>query len=178
MKIDKDNFISNNYSLTANVVAKEIYNNNESALSKVGMNPVINVFKSHRLNKPRINGFKSKNPRQIDFNKYDIDLDGFWFIKNKEFDLFKKSKQLHVHHNCYRKGMEIWEQPDSDYITLCNVCHKIVHEYYFIPFFNINGEIIQFLNFCDRCNGYGHIPCYSYINGGICYKCNGAGTLN
>lgn len=36
--------------------------------------------------------------------------------------------ELNVHHLHYEKGKKIWEYPDSDLITLCQVCHEAEHD--------------------------------------------------
>lgn len=30
---------------------------------------------------------------------------------------------------------------------------------------------------CERCNGKGHIRGYSHVQGGVCFKCAGTGTV-
>jgi 5-methylcytosine-specific restriction endonuclease McrA len=35
--------------------------------------------------------------------------------------------QLHVHHFTYEKGKKVWEYPDSNFVSLCNLCHSIEH---------------------------------------------------
>lgn len=37
-------------------------------------------------------------------------------------------KQLHVHHNYYVYGIEIWDYPDDCYDTLCYDCHYNISE--------------------------------------------------
>lgn len=166
------------FRLTFNIILKDYHNSGIEQSYKMGLNPKYDIFTSKNLNKKRIETFKEKNPIKLNFNKYDFDLNGFWLIESKEFYSFKKSHSLHVHHNCYRKRYKIWKQPNSDYISLCNICHKIIHEYYLIPYYDKEGRVIQYLEFCDKCDGLGVIPCYSHISGGICFKCSGAGILN
>lgn len=36
--------------------------------------------------------------------------------------------RLNVHHLSYRKGAEPWEYEDSELATLCEDCHKMVHD--------------------------------------------------
>jgi len=35
--------------------------------------------------------------------------------------------QLHVHHLYYKKDLHIWEYDNEALITVCNKCHKILH---------------------------------------------------
>ena len=35
---------------------------------------------------------------------------------------------LNVHHMIYEKGKEIWESNMNDLITLCNYCHRKIHQ--------------------------------------------------
>lgn len=37
-----------------------------------------------------------------------------------------KETNLQVHHLNYRKGAEPWEYPDTNFVTLCDRCHKFV----------------------------------------------------
>jgi 5-methylcytosine-specific restriction endonuclease McrA len=89
----------------------------------------------------------------------------------------EESLELNVHHVCYRKGLEPWEYPDEELITLCPECHKKIHEEQDIPIFNETGKIISNTTKCDRCGGYGYIPQYSHIQSGICFKCWGEGII-
>jgi 5-methylcytosine-specific restriction endonuclease McrA len=107
-----------------------------------------------------------------DWSLYEIDPFSCWLTDSKANDSFVK-KNLHVHHLCYRMDKEIWEQDESEYITLCNVCHTIVHETYRIPVYTGEEEVIK--NQCTRCGGSGTLPKYSYHHGGICFDCNGMG---
>ena len=38
-------------------------------------------------------------------------------------------KQLQVHHRLYKKGLMAWEYDNDDLITLCNSCHRKVHNH-------------------------------------------------
>jgi len=35
--------------------------------------------------------------------------------------------QLHVHHKEYIKGRKVWEYDNSNFVVLCDTCHKEVH---------------------------------------------------
>lgn len=37
-------------------------------------------------------------------------------------------KQLHVHHLSYKEGVKAWEYEDDNFVTLCDNCHKSIHE--------------------------------------------------
>lgn len=69
-----------------------------------------------------------------------------------------------------------WEYQDSDLITLCNLCHQELHKTETIPIFNTQGQRIDNAEICDRCNGSGYLDQYHYVEGGICFKCNGEGV--
>lgn len=36
---------------------------------------------------------------------------------------------LNVHHKFYTYGLDPWEYPDTNFITLCNYCHEDEHAY-------------------------------------------------
>lgn len=110
----------------------------------------------------------------------DIDLEGIYvedMTKSPNYIFAKNHSVLHVHHKCYRKGIEIWEHSDDEYVTLCNICHGIVHENQEVPFFDIHGNILQNLEKCSRCLGKGFLKEYSYVQNGVCFKCSGRGVI-
>lgn len=37
-------------------------------------------------------------------------------------------KTLNVHHKTYRKGADPWEYDDDNFVTLCEECHKDMHD--------------------------------------------------
>lgn len=37
-------------------------------------------------------------------------------------------EHLHVHHQYYEDGKEVWDYPDSCLITLCESCHFLLHK--------------------------------------------------
>lgn len=122
-----------------------------------------------------------KMREKIKNDEVDVDLEGVYLTGVKEPFIkieLKDNHYFHVHHMCYRKGIEIWEQADEEYVTLCNVCHKIVHESQEIPFFDeagrdISGNFVR----CYRCYGKGYLPEFSYHMGGICFGCHGRGII-
>lgn len=122
-----------------------------------------------------------KTRHQLMKENLDIDLEGIYLMGIKEpFIKFtdKDNHYFHVHHICYRKGVDIWEQPNQEYITLCNVCHQIVHESQDIPFYDEAGNDLkkQFPH-CAKCNGRGYLPEFSYYLGGTCFNCQGMGCV-
>lgn len=117
--------------------------------------------------------------KKITDNNVDIDKEGIWFVdKDFENEFAKNSKPLQVHHKCYRKDIEIWAQINNEYVSLCNVCHQIVHNNQLIPFFDSSGRILQYLRACSKCNGKRYLECYKHVNNGICFECNGSGIMN
>lgn len=107
-----------------------------------------------------------------------VDTEAIYFIKEQEeYRYLKNFKNLHVHHKCYRKNKEIWNQNDEEYAVLCNVCHQVVHENQVIPFYDSNNRIIQMGKPCFKCNGKGKIEAYQHIDNGVCYQCRGSGFL-
>ncbi|GAB3197274.1 hypothetical protein GCM10027293_11480 [Pontibacter aydingkolensis] len=114
----------------------------------------------------------------ISDGNYVIDKEGFWFLEREREQEYLKTNSLQVHHKCYRKNIEIWAQDDSEYETLCNVCHRIVHENQKIPFYDSSGNLFSELIPCSRCGGQKYFKCYSHINGGACFKCGGYGFEN
>lgn len=108
----------------------------------------------------------------------EVDIEAFWLIEYGIENLScKNGNKLEVHHKCYRKNQVIWNQDDCEYITLCNICHEIVHNNQLIPFYNEQGQIIQFMTPCLKCHGTGYLKQYNHISNGICFSCNGMGSL-
>ncbi|MCG9971166.1 HNH endonuclease [Christiangramia crocea] len=123
---------------------------------------------------PKIN---VENLLDKDIDKYTIDLNGVWIInpRNDTQGVIKEKEYLEIHHKCYRTNKEIWDQDDNEYITVCNVCHKIAHENYKIPYYDENNNILNNLIPCNRCYGKGSFPEFSHVNGGTCFRCYGSG---
>ncbi|MBK7805175.1 MAG: hypothetical protein IPJ51_02575 [Saprospiraceae bacterium] len=112
-------------------------------------------------------------------NILDVDLEGIWLINSKYKENYRKNGNvLHVHHKCYRMDQEIWEQPDVEYTTLCNICHKIVHEHQMIPFYNSENIVIQNMITCSRCSGNGYLSEFKHVQSGICFRCRGKRYIN
>jgi len=111
-------------------------------------------------------------------NNYSVDKEGFWFAQSDDLDEYSKNFTIfHVHHKCYRKNKQIWEQNNNEYMTLCNVCHKIIHNNEKIPYYDEGDKIISYLNNCSRCGGTGYLECYKHVQNGRCFKCDGAGYI-
>jgi hypothetical protein len=108
----------------------------------------------------------------------EVDIEAIWLIEYGIEHLVSKSNfNLQVHHRCYREEIEIWEQQNNEYITLCNICHQIVHQNQIIPFYDINGNILQNLLTCKKCNGTGYLPQFNHYEGGTCFSCKGKGQM-
>lgn len=131
-----------------------------------------NIFLNNRTNEIFNNLFnKDSNNKNIE-----IDLEAIWLIEyGIEHLAIKDYNNLQIHHKCYRKDTEIWNQNDDEYSTLCSVCHQIVHQNQLIPFYDKYGNIIQHMKSCQKCNGTGYLPQYNNIFNGTCFDCNGFG---
>ena len=67
----------------------------------------------------------------------DIDLEGICILDEKDYSdvaYLKNYIVMEVHHKCYRSNIDIWNDRNNEYVTLCNICHDIVHENQDIPF--------------------------------------------
>ncbi|NDK54772.1 hypothetical protein [Pontibacter fetidus] len=81
---------------------------------------------------------------------------------------------LEVHHKYYKVGLKPWEYPNDALTTLCWCCHNELHQNSKVPVLDeYDNEIGEYTN-CSRCNGVGHFPEFSHIQGGICFQCDGA----
>ena len=87
----------------------------------------------------------------------------------------KLNDYLEVHHRCYRTDKKICEQENDEYVSLCNVCHKIVHETYRIPYYNELNELINNKIPCIRCGGRKYFIEYKYVENKVCFRCRGTG---
>lgn len=143
------------------------------------LNAITSYFDDNKgtINVQFINFLKLEYKDTIDFEKFDIDLDGFYLDSDKNNFFEFKNRNLNVHHKCYKEGLEIWAQPNSDYITLCNICHNIIHENITIPFYHKNNEGYSLLTHCERCDGKGYIKEYNHVQNGICFACYGSGVI-
>ena len=65
---------------------------------------------------------------------------------------------LQVHHLKYIEGLNIWESPDSDLITLCKKCHTETHSNNKIDVFRQSGSYItsKFCSPSDEANRKSH----------------------
>lgn len=166
--------LANEASLIINFVAKDKYQYPFNGA--IDDNIKSSFFhSSHHINKEFIELIKSSVKSEVDITRFDIDKEGFYFSAKSTQREYVKSDNLHVHHKCYRKNIEMWNQPNDEYITLCNVCHRIVHENQMIPYFNERGEIYQYMKPCWKCGGQRYLECYKHVNNGVCYACNGHG---
>ena len=53
-------------------------------------------------------------------------------------------KTLHVHHKTYEKGKDVWDYPDSNFIVLCEDCHKLAHNILKNDARFTDAEVLQF----------------------------------
>jgi hypothetical protein len=42
---------------------------------------------------------------------------------------------------------------------------------------NFKNDLFLESRVCTRCNGTGYLPQFKHIEGGVCFKCRGAGKL-
>ncbi|MGI4870063.1 MAG: hypothetical protein ACRYFX_02660 [Janthinobacterium lividum] len=110
--------------------------------------------------------------------KDSIDLKDGWgpmeiVIDEMETEVADKSYQLEVHHKHYIANKYPWQYPDDALITLCNWCHQEVHNTTSIPYYNHEGEALNYTA-CSRCSGSGSFPEYSHVQSGVCFRCGGA----
>ena len=60
--------------------------------------------------------------------KYEIyERDG-WQCKCCGNDFMQSASQLHAHHLYYDRSLHLWEYDNESLVTLCEVCHKKVHD--------------------------------------------------
>ena len=55
---------------------------------------------------------------------------------------------------------------------------KAEHSHWHYDRTDRNGTRYFWDNTCPRCNGKGHLYGYEYIQGGVCFKCGGSGTVD
>lgn len=87
---------------------------------------------------------------------------------------WKYLQNLHIHHKYYQINKNAWEYPDDALQTLCWECHENLHKNINIKVMDENGVFIGERIVCDRCYGAGRFPEFGHVQGGICFKCNGA----
>ncbi len=83
---------------------------------------------------------------------------------------------LNVHHRYYLYKRYAWSYDNSALITLCKMCHKLVHRTMPPLIYTKNKDRLIVMNFtpCYRCNGEGYFPEYKRIESGVCFRCRGA----
>jgi len=87
---------------------------------------------------------------------------------------------LNIHHKYYIDGNSPWEYDDNALITLCESCHKKVHQSAQTPVYRkiISKEnIIGYKSICPTCGGSGYRPEYYYYEDGVCFDCGGEGVI-
>lgn len=132
-----------------------------------------NFLQDNKKNVWLNNAYNKVNDESLSF---ELDLEGMWLVKWEEHEPYiKNCSSLEVHHKCYRENKMIWAQEDSEYVTLCNICHLIVHETTRIPFYDKYGVDFKYRQDCSRCRGTGYLKHYSYYKNGVCFECQGLG---
>ena len=109
------------------------------------------------------------------FDKID---DGKAYIIEK-LQLFK-FKTLNIHHEYYLLGKKPWEYSNDALVTLCSECHQKRHLHQKTPIYEVinnDRKISCYARLCNKCNGTGYLPQYSYYCDGICFGCNGEGVV-
>nr|WP_315143286.1 hypothetical protein [uncultured Flavobacterium sp.] len=84
---------------------------------------------------------------------------------------------LNVHHKYYQIGKKAWEYPNDALITFCRKCHHYEHTVNKIPIIDVKGQIIDFAEKCNKCDGSGVLLEYKHYKNGICFVCNGRGDV-
>lgn len=109
------------------------------------------------------------------YNFYQVDKAKV-FLKDVHYSSFhwKYGFNLHIHHKYYQAGLLPWKYPQDALTTLCWTCHERLHTEIQVPCLDINGNDLGKMTPCTRCLGAGIFPEYSYIQAGICFRCNGA----
>ncbi|MDM1543653.1 hypothetical protein OBK16_10345 [Empedobacter falsenii] len=121
----------------------------------------------------KIDLLKTLSPSLTNNIEFSLDFENIKYVKKQNFWRYKV---LHIHHKCYVDKVEIWDQPNVDYITLCETCHESVHQHQQIPYYDTSRSmIINYKGFCKKCSGTGYLSVYKYFKNGICFDCNGTG---
>lgn len=97
----------------------------------------------------------------------------------EKLQLFK-FKALNIHHEYYLLGKKPWEYSNDAFVTLCSECHQKRHLHQKTPIYEVvnnDRKISCYARLCNKCNGTGYLPQYSYYCGGICFDCNGEGVV-
>ncbi|TXE15274.1 hypothetical protein ES692_17415 [Psychroserpens burtonensis] len=109
---------------------------------------------------------EEKENRRIEFTKLNIEK------KNSNYEwIFMLG--LHIHHKYYINQLFAWEYKDDALITLCETCHRDLHEKQEVQVYNNEYELIGKYKYCSRCHGAGVFPEYSHVDNGICFRCKG-----
>lgn len=96
-------------------------------------------------------------------------------IEHEVVNYYDEQRYLQVHHKHYVYGRPPWKYPDKSLITLCNKCHKELHEEKDVKVYESEKKCREKdLTACRRCGGKGIIPPYSHVKDGICFRCEGA----
>jgi hypothetical protein len=87
---------------------------------------------------------------------------------------------LQVHHLYYITSKIPWEYQDKALVTLCDSCHKRIHDECSVPVYKFqNNELIDLHAVaCSRCAGSGYLSEYMHYKGGICFECKGERYLS
>jgi hypothetical protein len=88
---------------------------------------------------------------------------------------FANPAPLHVHHRYYVLGRSPWEYDDDALISLCPDCHADIHQTESVVVYSSDRQRKIPTNPCVRCRGLGHLPQYRHVQGGVCFRCWGAG---
>lgn len=106
---------------------------------------------------------------KITTNEFCIFIDLMCDGQNKFFP------KLNVHHTFYYYGNTLpWGYYWKDLVTLCEDCHRHLHEKQEVPIYDVDmRKINDELETCDRCNGIGFLPQYNHVQNRICFKCHG-----
>lgn len=132
------------------------------------------------------NGFVNE---VINLSPENIDIHSFRFAKQFHtsgiprficFDIEDyendSKKILHVHHKYYIENKYAWEYEKDALVTLCQDCHKEVHDNEIIKVYTNESLTDSNLSSkCHRCSGSGYLPQYDYYLNGVCFNCWGAG---
>ena len=86
--------------------------------------------------------------------------------------IWKMTKYLNVHHEFYQIGKKPWEYKNDSLVTVCQPCHKKIHQEEVIYLRDEKGNKIELI-VCDRCFGTGVLHQFHHVENGICFKCKG-----
>lgn len=84
--------------------------------------------------------------------------------------------RLNVHHKRYIIQHKAWEYAEEDLITLCNECHKKIHQTIGVEVYSDENGYKKKISItpCSKCNGTGYFPEYKHVENGVCFRCRGA----